>query len=320
MRIALLGGTRFIGRAILEELTASGHEVCVIHRGISEPPDLPPAEHLHVERTEIPKKARAIQALRIEVFIDTYAMSKLDAQTALSAIPNDVRTVVLSSMDVYRAYEAFHAGAATEPVPLNEASPTREKRYPYRGKLEGMDDYEKLDVEGVYLEREAAILRLPFVYGERDEQRRQEFVLRRIRGGRRRMPIGAGNWVGTHGYVRDVARGVRLTVESQLTAGEILNLGEPKSRSIRQIAEAVIRASGADLELVRVPDDRLPSDLRITGAIPQHFMVDSSKAREMLGWECSDWNESINATVEWHLSNPPDVTDLDFSADEEALE
>ncbi|MBW3588700.1 MAG: NAD-dependent epimerase/dehydratase family protein [Actinobacteria bacterium] len=320
MRVALLGGTRFIGRAILEELTAAGHEVCVIHRGTSEPPDLPEAKHLHLDRSQIPDKAQEIRALGIEVFVDTYAMSKLDAKNALSAIPDQVRTLVLSSMDVYRAYEAFHTGVATEPVPLKEASPTREKRYPYRGKLEGMEDYEKLDVEEAYLERDATVLRLPFVYGERDEQRRQEFVLRRIRASRKRMPIGAGNWIGTHGYVRDVARGVRLALESEKAVGQVINLGEPESRSVRQIAEAVIEASEADLELVRVPDDRLPLDLRITGAIPQQFIVDSSKAREMLGWECADWYESIKVTVDWHLSNSPEVTDQDFAADDKALE
>jgi uncharacterized protein YbjT (DUF2867 family) len=40
VRVAVLGGTRFIGRAVLAELTAAGHDPLVVHRGEHEPPDL----------------------------------------------------------------------------------------------------------------------------------------------------------------------------------------------------------------------------------------------------------------------------------------
>ena len=69
------------------------------------------------------------------------------------------------------------------------------QRYPYRGQGRDLDDYEKLDVEETYLQRGATILRLPMVHGEHDRQRREEFVLRRVRAGRRRIPFGAGTWL-----------------------------------------------------------------------------------------------------------------------------
>src|SRR5919108_5196116 len=71
-------------------------------------------------------------------------------------------------------------------------------------------DYEKLDVEAAYLAREATICRLPMVYGERDHQRREEPLLRRVRAGRDRVPSGSGTFLWTRGYVRDVAAGIRL--------------------------------------------------------------------------------------------------------------
>jgi NAD(P)-dependent dehydrogenase (short-subunit alcohol dehydrogenase family) len=46
MPVIVLGGTRSIGRAIAEALTAAGHAVLVAHRGISEPADLHGVEHL----------------------------------------------------------------------------------------------------------------------------------------------------------------------------------------------------------------------------------------------------------------------------------
>jgi len=41
MRVMVLGGTRFIGAAIVEELAAHGHELLIVHRGEHEPAELP---------------------------------------------------------------------------------------------------------------------------------------------------------------------------------------------------------------------------------------------------------------------------------------
>ena len=80
-------------------------------------------------------------------------------------------------------------------MPIDESSPVRSERYPYRGKIPGLEGYEKLDVEEVYLPCGATICRLPMVYGEYDYQRREEFILRRVRAGRKQIPVGAANWL-----------------------------------------------------------------------------------------------------------------------------
>ena len=51
MRILTIGGTRFFGRAFVEETARRGHEVAVFHRGESEPAGLADVEHLHGDRT-----------------------------------------------------------------------------------------------------------------------------------------------------------------------------------------------------------------------------------------------------------------------------
>jgi UDP-glucose 4-epimerase len=149
MRVALLGGTQFIGRTIVEELVAAEHQVLVIHRGENEPPDLPAVQHLHVDRRALLDRGDEIAAFGPKAFIDTKALTGADAEMALEVIPHGAQAVVLSSTDVYRAYDGLHLGVAVDPVPLTEESPVRDHRYPYRGKLEGMEDYEKLDVEEV---------------------------------------------------------------------------------------------------------------------------------------------------------------------------
>lgn len=320
MKVAILGGTRFIGRAIAEELATAGIGLLLVHRGRLEPDDMPAAEHLHCERTELAMHRPELEAFRPDAVVDCRALTRADAELALEAMPHAERWIVISSIDVYRAFGALIARVAgDDPVPLDEMSPVRPERHPYRGRLPGMDDYDKLDVEDVYVPRGATALRLPMVYGERDYQHREEFILRRIRAGRKRIPFGSGQWLACRGYVRDVARAVHLCLKTSRAAGEILNLCEDRTYSMRQWAEMILRAAGSDAQLIRVPDDALPEDLEETGTMPQHIAATSAKASRLLGWTTSDPLESLRTTVEWHLQHPPFEPDRDFAADDRAL-
>jgi len=320
MRVIVLGGTRFIGLASVEELARAGHEVMVVHRGETEPNDLVGVQHLHVARAEFPSVRDALADFRPDAALDCVALTRADAELALAALPDGIRLVVMSSIDVYRAYSALMAGQHTESVPLDEASAVRDQRYPYRGQRPGLDDYEKLDVEEVFRARGGVALRLPMVYGAHDRQRREEFMLRRVRAGRRRIPFGSGGWLACRGYVGEIARGVRLAVETPGIEGEVFNFAERRTAPIRVWAEQILAAAQSDAELVRVSDDALPEDLKLTGAMSQHLLTDSSRAREVLGWVHADPLDGIRQSVRWHLEHPPADPDPGFDADDQALQ
>jgi nucleoside-diphosphate-sugar epimerase len=319
LRVIVLGGTRFIGRAIVEELGAAGHDLLIVHRGVLEPDGLPAAQHLHTDRAELPAHSAELAAFEPGAMIDCRALSRADAQTAIDALPKGLRVVVISSVDVYRAFGALNDDRETDPVPIDEASPVRTERYPYRGKMPGMDDYDKLDVEDVYLPLGGTSLRLPMVYGEHDYQRREEFLLRRIRAGRQRIPFGAGMWLACRAYVRDVARGARLALESDSSMGLALNLCEDRTFSMTMWSRMILEAAGSSAELVRVRDDVLPEDLKPTGTMTQHIACSAHRAQALLGWDTSDPADALRTSVQWHLANPPQDADLDFSADDHAL-
>jgi nucleoside-diphosphate-sugar epimerase len=319
LRVIVLGGTRFIGRAIVEELAAAGHSLLLVHRGVLEPNGMPDAQHLHTERTDLLSHRAQLAAFQPDAAIDCRALTRIDAETALGALPEDIRLVVISSIDVYRAFGALNDDRETDPVPIDEESPVRPNRYPYRGVAEGMDDYDKLDVEDVYLPRGATSLRLPMVYGERDYQRREEFILRRVRAGRKQIPVGGGMWLAARGYVRDIARAARIALESPVAAGEVLNVCEDRTFSIGMWSRMILDAAGSGAELLRVADDLLPEDMKPTGTMRQHISASARKARSMLSWTTSDPQDSLRATVTWHLANPPPEPDADFGADDNAL-
>lgn len=320
MRVLVIGGTRFIGRASVELLVARGHSVMVVHRGETEPADLVQAEHLHTDRANLAGVQEELASFRPDAVLDCTALTRTDAQTAVEALPRAAHVVVLSSIDVYQAYAALLNGTDQQPVPLTEQSPVRAERYFNRGKGgRTPDDYEKLDVEDVYLERGATVLRLPMVHGAHDRQRREEFILRRVRGKRERIPIGAGTWLTCRGYVGDIANGICLALESQTVAGEVFNLAQAPTPSMRLWAEQILQVAGSSAELVRVPDDAVPDDMRLTASQSQHLLADAAKARRVLGWSHGDPLEGLRQSVAWHLQNPPPEWDADFHRDDEAL-
>ena len=314
----MLGGTRFIGRAAVETMVAAGDDVLVVHRGVLEPHDLPPVRHLHCEREQLSSHRRELDEFAAEAVVDSRALTRVDAEQALDAFPGVKRWVVISSVDVYRAFGALNEDRETDPVPLDEQSAVRPNRHPYRGQMPGMDDYDKLDVEDVYLPRGATVLRLPMVYGERDYQRREEFLLRRVRAGRDRMPFGSGQWLACRVYVGDVGPAVRLAL-TEGSGGHVFNVCEDRTYSMSMWSRMILDAAGSAMELVRVPDDALPEDLKFTGTMSQHILTSGNKARRLLGWTTSDPLETLRATVRWHLDHPPADASDDFSEDDRAL-
>ena len=319
MRIAVLGGTRFIGRAAVEELAAAGHELLLVHRGVLEPEGLPAARHLHTDRANVHEHRGEIAAFHPEAALDCRALTHADAETALAALPRGIRLVVISSLDVYRAFGAVNLGIETDPLPVDEDSPVRSERYPYRDLAPDRHDYDKLDVEDVYLPAGATSLRLPMVYGERDYQRREEYILRRVRAGRRRIPFGAGQWLTCRGYVRDIARAIRLALEKDVARGAALNLGDDRTYSVRLWSLMILAAARSEAELVPVADNALPPDLEETGTLSQHVIASSRRAQQLLGWTPSNPEDSLRTSVDWHLAHPPDNPDSDFSPDDRAL-
>lgn len=321
MRIALIGGTEFIGRRIVEMLVAREDEVLIVHRGETEPEDMPEVTHVHSQRTQFAAVADQVREFHPDAVVDTIALTRVDTLAVVPHLP-DAPTVVLSSMDVYRSFELLVNGEVEpQPVPIEETAPLRARRYPYRGKGYPVDeDYEKLDVEPLYLERGGCVLRLGMVYGPRDPQTREEFILRRVRAGRDRIPVGASSTVFTRVHVDDVASAVLAVLDRfGAASGQIFNIAEHGSYSMDGWMRLILAAAGSSAELVRVPESVLPDDMGMTRSNPQHLIASSGKAMRLLGWFPMSLPIGVKSSVEWHLAHCPASSSADFSADDLAL-
>jgi nucleoside-diphosphate-sugar epimerase len=157
MRILVIGGTGFSGPHVVRRLVSQGHEIVLFHRGRTET-DLPEeVQHIPGDRNHIKDFAEALKRCAPQIVLDMIPATEQHARDVMDLFTGVAqRVVAISSQDVYRAYGKL-IGIETGPlesVPLTEASPLRQKHYPYRERVDPghrLYHYEKILVEQVYM-------------------------------------------------------------------------------------------------------------------------------------------------------------------------
>ena len=340
-RILVVGGTNFIGPSVVRQLARSGHSVAVFHRGEHEI-DEPGVQHIHGERDQIGEHHNAIAEFAPEVAVDMRAMTEAQARATADAVRGIARRlVVVSSMDVYRAYGRLHGtepGPALTP-PFDEDSPLREKLYVYRDHAPAvaqrppwMNDYDKILVERVALQdRELAgtAIRFPMVHGERDGQRRFYAIWKRITDGRRAilMSAGAAAFRSSRTHVDNAAHAVALAATDDRAAGRVYNVGEPEAIAWSDWAREIGRLMSWGGQLVIGASDQMPAHLRDSrpDVWDHHLVADTSRIRRELGYrEVVDREEGLRRTLAWYAEVPPAdekvAGNLDYAAEDAALD
>jgi len=96
-------------------------------------------------------------------------------------------------------------------------------------------------------------------------------------------------------YVADIVDANLTLLETDAADGEVLNVGSTDTITINDLADAVIEATGADVEPVH--EDAKAGDAR-------HTHADVSKARDLIGYEPTvDIYEGVETFVEWVQAN-----------------
>jgi nucleoside-diphosphate-sugar epimerase len=272
MRILLIGGTGFIGSAIMRQLVAAGHELAIFHRGRTRF-DLPPRVHEFIDPLSvlpIEKFPRAVLEFEPEILVHTMAMGERDTRAAVASF-GDVakRFVLLSSGDVYRAYGRF-TGIEPGPVEdglLSETSPLRSVRFPYR-KFASSNHaleywYEKILAEEIALNSgmQTIVLRLPKVYGSGNNANLATVYAYQNHP----------NWRWTHGYVENVAAAVVLAA-THPDANRIYNVGEQYTPSIGE-------------RLLWMPSSPVKTDDDESFNFAQNIAYDTTRIRKDLGYK-----------------------------------
>jgi nucleoside-diphosphate-sugar epimerase len=339
MRILMIGGTGFIGPAVVARLVERGHELALFHRGQTRA-DLPQeAQHILGERRDLAECLGPFHRFAPEVVLDMWPHGEHDARAVVGLFTGLARrAVAISSQDVYRAYGRVRGlePGEPDPVPLGEDAPLRERLYPYRGQTPRsqddpdawMDEYEKILAERAYLSEASlpgTILRLPMVYGPRDEQHRFFDWLKRMDDQRPAILLDerTASWRWTRGYVENVAAAIALAVEDERAAGHIYNVGELESPTWSEWARKTAQVVGWPGALLLVPPERLPVHLVSRLDTRQQLVTESSRIRQELGYsEPVALDEALRRAIAWERANPPEQVDparFDYAAEDAAL-
>lgn len=336
MRVLVLGGTRFIGPAAVRRLVADGHEVAVFHRGKSDAPLPDTVRHIHGDRAQLADFADAFREFAPEVVLDMMALTEKAGNTLLEVFSGLARRlVVISSVDVYRAYDRFRKAdpGPPDPVPLTENSPLRDRMYPYRNLAKGPEEF-MYHYDKVLMERAvqsapetlpATILRLPMVYGPGDYQHRLFPYLKRMDDGRKAILLSQGmaSWQSERGYVEDMGEAIRLCVVSEQAAGRIYHVAERQPVTEMSWVERIAKAAGWQGEIVVVPEEKLPASLQEDYDASQHLSLDTSRIREELGYkEPTSLEAAMQRALAWERANPPanmDPAQFDYAAEDAVL-
>lgn len=322
MRILVIGGTRFIGPAIVNLLHVTGHTVTLFHRGQSHvdgPPDL---SHIHGNREHLTDFHDASARIKPDVVLDMAPATEADALAVRNTFAGIAcRIVAISSSDVYRAFGVVNRteSDAPNPAPITEDAPLRRNLYPHRhddapslGDVRRWkQEYDKILVERVVMGAQdlpGTILRLPFVYGPRDYLHRLWPYLSQMVEGQLTITLDTRRaaWRATHGYVENVAAAIVLAVTDDRARGRIYNVAEPDAPTEAEWVAAIGRAAGWGGEVVAVPPEELPEQQRTTMNTAQPFILDTTRIQRELGYsEEVARHDALRETVEWERAHPP---------------
>lgn len=310
MRLLVLGGTRFVGRAVVTAALDAGHQVTTFNRGLSGA-DLPGAQPVRGDREQVKDVGAVAGRGPWDAAIDTSGYvprNVLDVAQRLVASAD--RYVFLSTVSVY---EDWPVKPLTDQSAVLACPPDAGPEFG-----EDVEDgptrygYQKPGCEAaattVFGAERTTVLRPGVVLGPQEYVGRLPWWLRRIAGGGRVLAPGAPDRTVQPIDVRDLAAFVLRTVENGLSGS--YNTCAPRDwATFEQLLRACVRSTGSDAALTWVPDEWLVangvrqwSEMPLWRTFPGVWQVDTAKA-ERAGLRCRPIEETVLATWRWLVEN-----------------
>jgi 2'-hydroxyisoflavone reductase len=252
-RALIIGGTRFIGRHLVEELLDNGYEVTLLNRGKHPNPfeDRDDVHHVRGDRTSGASIAEAAEEAQAQAVFDTVAYYPGEVEQATqwlsSETSHDIEAYVyISSGDAYGVDEIPKREGETPLEPCTEEQAVDDDMSTYGArKAEG----DRKVFEAAEHGFPAMSVRPTIVYGSHDYTGRFEYWVDRVRNHDRILVPGDGTNIHHIVAVENVVRALR-TVAEDGDAGESYNVGDRRVLTLGETIETIATILGEDVELV----------------------------------------------------------------------
>ncbi|MCG2621308.1 NAD-dependent epimerase/dehydratase family protein [Arthrobacter sp. I2-34] len=316
MKALLVGGSGGTGMHLARGLTDRGYEVTILHRGVHETAEIQHYRHIHADPHFADQVREAIGSETFDLVMLTYGRLE---QLARVFAGRCQRLLAVGAVAAYAGFldpaAAVPAGtrllAAESSLPAGEGPVVNEKAAAFGRKV--------VAAERAVLEEHgrgsysATLFRYPTIYGPHAVPIPATSEWSYIKRLQDRRPIillpHGGLACVTRCAAVNAAHAVLLALDTPASAGEIFNVADDDQYSHSQWAEMIMDVLGERAELVGLPQTlnwAAGHLLTMGGTTSTHMLVDSSKARHVLGYRDKvSARDALAQTVAWVAQNPP---------------
>ena len=308
MKILVIGGTRYMGRLVVQKLLERGDEVTVFSRGQTRPPWWDRVAHVLGDRTDPASFRDGLAGMTFDAVLDTQAFRKEDVELASATFEGSVgRYVMVSTGSVYlddKLDFSTHCPFKESDVDWSDLDYT----YPPNEDAYGVG---KRHCEKWLQENSAlpyTIVRIPAVMGWDDPTERMWWWVQRALDGQGIvLPLEKQASFRTL-YSDDAASNFIRAIDAPEAANEVYHIAMGEIATPNRWASLIWRAAGAEPNVTYVPDTVLSRSFEgyappLCRPIPN--VHDLSKAERDFGFQTTPITSWIQATVDWYRAHPP---------------
>ena len=303
----VIGGTRFIGRHLVEELLEHEYTVTIFNRGSHDNPFESDDRVSHIEGDRANDSALEAAATTVDpdAVFDCVAYHPKDVQAATRIFDDCEAYVYVSSGAAYGREELPKREGETPLEPctteqaIDDSSDTDGNR-----KAEG----DRAVFAAAEKGRNAMSVRPCIVYGPHDYTERLDWWIDRVNRFDRVLVPGDGTNIWHRAYVEDVASALRIVAERG-DAGEAYNVGDQRLTTLEELVEMIAAHLETDVEIVHASQHELEAggieleDYLLYRGYP-HLL--STAKLTALGWESTPLEEAMERAIDSHLESDRD--------------
>ena len=313
-RVLVIGGTLFLGRALVRRLLERGDEVTILHRAETTPFG-DQVNSLRCDRNDIDGVRQVLAGWNFDVVYDNV----YDWQRGTTA--EQVTAAALGCEGLKRYVFTSSVAAYGDAREVDEDAPLAPPDHPddyVRNKAESERTLLRLHAENGL---PAVTLRPPYIYGPENPFYREAFFWDRLLASRPIIVPGDGSRLMQFIHADDFARASILAAETEKAVGRSYNIAHAHPVTQEELVRALARVAGVEPLLTFVPRETL---IARGGGIfkpPYYFgqyfdmpaiVQKTERARDELGFEARDFEDGLADSFAWYrregVRREPDVS------------
>ena len=305
MDILIIGGTRYMGRLVVEKLLERGDNVSLFSRGNTRPGWWNEITHISGDRSDPEDFSSKLKGKSFDAVLDTQAFRKEDATSAIDTFRGSIgRYVLVSTGSVYMDGKLDFSTHC----PFKESDvewSTLDYSYP-----EGEDPYGvgKRHCEKWLQENSDipyTIVRIPAVMGWDDPTGRMWWWIQRALDGEGIVIPSENRAPFRTLYSGDAAANFIRVIDSPDAANQTYHIAMEEVVTTERWADLIWRAVGSTCEITYVPGEiikQIPELKTYAPPLnrPVPYIHDLSKAKTGFGFQTTPIADWIEQTVDWY--------------------